>query len=398
MYPAIGASAANTQVSLVTNHYDTSGTVTGFSQSTQTFQNGVSSTPVLSVAYYTSYDSHNNPIAGYIVGANSLTPTTIIQTYTYDANGKRTQRVRTYYDSNNTVTQIQTTNYDVNNRNAYTSEIRVRGTVTTTTTFTYSPYDPNGFPSIASTVTNQVDSSNANNNGTWTGNAMFEYEPYFPTAVTSNGPLINATVLTFPVGSPLGWTSQVQVYTNNTQSIPVTDATVTVNGVALTYDAGNQQYTGSPVIALGGNVVLSVTTGGKTYTAQGKQYTAYPAISSPSPGATWSTANLNTISWSGGSPTAGAAYIVGLLDGTGQIAYPIPSGNGGGPAEVSVATTSFAIPAGSGITPGSYTALVGIGTPGLGNEAVGTGIQVPGAATGSGLWIGAINGSPVTMQ
>ena len=405
--PVIGSAAAYTQTGMLEILYDTTGKSTGW---IQTSQNGQLSSNALNpinthVAYFTNHDTHNNPLSGYIVNFKSngtMYPTAnFIQSYTYNANGKKTQRVRTVYDSaTNNIIQTETTNYDVNHHGATTSQITVDGTVTTTTTYTYSPFDPNGFPAIATTATTRVDSSTSSTTN-YTGSELFEHTQFIPTTASGTAPYINATILSFPgTGtSPMGWTSQVQVYSDSNRQTPVTNATVTVNGTPLSYDAARTNYTGSPVIPLGAKVTLNITIGSTTYTATGTQYASFPTITAPTSGTTWNRANSNNITWTGGAPTAGAGYIAGLLNtATGNFGYPIPTGNGGGPADVAITTTSLTIPANSGIAAGSYLAIVGIGTPGLGSEPSGTGILIPGSSTGSGLWIGAVTGNTVTVH
>ncbi len=391
--------AAGTQTNSLILYHDTSGKTSGFSQTTQ---NGPSGAPVMSMTYYTNYDTQGSPLTGINVKNDSLTPYKFIESNSYDTAGKRTQRVRTVYDNSNALVQIQTRNHDVNHNGAITSEITVAGSVTTTVIYSYGAYDPNGYPSLATTSTTKVDSSSGTTTN-WNGYALFEYEQFIPTSSgsSSGAPLINATILSFPGPSTIGWTSQIQIYTDNTQQTPVTTAavTVTANGTptTLSYDAAKQQYTGSSLIPLGSSITLSVTIGGTTYTTAATQYSTYPTITTPSAGASWNAATANDITWSGGTPTANAEYVVGILGGNGQFVFPVPPPSGGGPAEVATTTTSYTVSANS-VAHGSYQAIVGIGTPGLGSGNSGSGILIPGTASGSGLWVGAVTANAVTFQ
>ena len=169
--PAIGTTAAYTQTNIQQIHYDSTGRATGFSMTTQ---NGAS-TPLAYVAYYTTYDTNNNASSGYQTVTNNLAQLNFDQTYTLDSNGKKLQRVRTYYDKNGIVS-VQTINYDPSHQEALTSLTLENATTTTTTTYTYTAYDTNGFPGVATTSTNQLNKS-TNVTTNWTGYSIFEYAP-----------------------------------------------------------------------------------------------------------------------------------------------------------------------------------------------------------------------------
>ncbi len=210
-------------------------------------------------------------------------------------------------------------------------------------------------------------------------------------------PYILATVLSLADdGKNLGWLQEVDVYTDSTQTMPITDAAVTINGNTLAFDTAQNRYTGTAAIAAGAAVNLSVTIGGTTFTATGTQYTTFPIITAPAPAATWQAARANTITWTAGAPTAGAMYLLGLIDSTGQIVYPAVADVGGGPLEVSTSSTSYAIPANS-VPAGNYQVLMGIGAAGISNNT--DGIPIANTAVGSGLWIGALATLvPITIQ
>src|SRR5205823_1933685 len=220
--------------------------------------------------------------------------------------------------------------------------------------------------------------------------------------VTAAAPTSRAIVLSTTEGlvPHFGFLEQVDVCSKNTCNTRVADATVTVNGGApLSYNAGNQQYQGTQVVSAGATVSLSVTVGSNTYTASGTQFASFPIISAPTSGATWQGTSANTISWTGGAPTTGASYVVGVLDNTGRTLYPAPPpGNeGGGPLELPIGTTSNTVPANT-LAAGSDQVLVGIGTTGIVNEQSG-GIAIPNAGSGSGLWLGGFGPLvPITVQ
>jgi hypothetical protein len=211
-------------------------------------------------------------------------------------------------------------------------------------------------------------------------------------AVTSE-PYITAAVLSLAGGSnPLGWLQQIQVYTDSLSYTPITTATVTVNGSPLSYTAANQSYDGNVVIDAGATINLSVTVGGTTYAASGTQYTTFPSVTAPASGSTWQGVNANTVTWTAGAPTAGATYVVGLMNSTGNFIYP-----GKNPVNVLTSSISYTVPANS-LAAGSYKLLVGIGTQGIGGENTG-GISIPNTAAGSGLWIGGITAFvPITVK
>lgn len=213
-----------------------------------------------------------------------------------------------------------------------------------------------------------------NANGESTESAQMSATP-----APTTGPSIYASA-----GSYQGGTSPVPlttVYLDDCtfSGMTLTTAVVTVNGVSLPYNASNGDYEGNVVIPLGGAANVSVTVNGNTYAASGTQYTAYPTINAPASGATWDHTIAHTLSWSGGTPTAGASYAYGISDSaTSNLVYPAWPNFGAVP----VSTPSVTIPANS-LTTGSRYALVAIGTGGAG-------IPIPNACPGSGLYMYAV--------
>ncbi len=202
-------------------------------------------------------------------------------------------------------------------------------------------------------------------------------------------PYILAGVISFPTGSvPPGFVSpasnslaSVQVL-NSTSNAPITNASASVNGVALVYNAANQDYEAEMTVAPGGSIAVNVMVNGTTYTVSGTQFTAYPTISSPSTNATWSSATANLVAWSGVAPTPNSLYELGILDTSGQLVWP----SGNNIESLPTTTTSYSINAGS-LTAGSRFLIVGLATF----------VAIPNAAANSGIVIGGFNYDAFTV-
>jgi hypothetical protein len=211
---------------------------------------------------------------------------------------------------------------------------------------------------------------------------------------TSGTPFIAAELDSFPTGSvppglaPSGFNSMASVYVMDDNSgDPITNAIVSMNGVTLTYNAANQDYEGNLVVATGRNVALSVIVGGNNYTTSISQFTSYPTISAPVSGVSWTSSNVNTVSWAGGASTTNAVYTIGVLDAadpSGNLIWPLDNFV----KSVPISSTSYAIPA-FNITAGNRLLIVGISTDAP--------IPIPNAAPGSGLWVGGYNYVPITV-
>ena len=200
-----------------------------------------------------------------------------------------------------------------------------------------------------------------------------------------DAPYVEVMVLSVADGgaSPFGFLQQARVCTDSSCATVVDDASVTVNGSALEYDAEHERYEGSVSVALGATVTAEIAVDGATYIASGTQFTTVPAVSAPTSGAAWDTATAHDISWTGGTPIAGAAYLVGVLDAGGAFAFPAGAQ---GPARVATGTTAATIPAGA-LAAGNHQVVVGIGS--ARDVAPASGIAFPGAASGSAMWFGA---------
>ena len=213
------------------------------------------------------------------------------------------------------------------------------------------------------------------------------------TATALTEPFIIAGVLSLASGSnPFNWLQQIYIYTDSTQTTPITNASVTINGTTLVYSPEAEAYNGNVIIAPGATVNLVVTIGNTICTATGTQFTTFPSITAPTSGATWQAADTNTINWTAGAPTTDASYFVEILDLPGvHTAWPTSNNIG-----ISTSLTSCSVPANSLQSGGTYEVRVGIGTAGIGDFT--EGIPVTNAATGSGLWIGSEAFVTITVQ
>jgi fibronectin type 3 domain-containing protein len=212
-------------------------------------------------------------------------------------------------------------------------------------------------------------------------------------AMPSVTPFIRATVLSLTGGAnPFGWLQEVSVCTDSTCNAAIRDALVTINENILTYNAAKGLYQGNVVINPGAMINLRVTLAlvGNTYISSATQFVTSASTITPVLAPLWLHANANTMSWVTSASTAGGTYIVGIMDNSGTIVYPSPAALvRNGVFEVPTNATTFTIPANS-LTTGSYQVFTGIAMPGISMNASGTGISIPGALPGSGLWVGRV--------
>jgi hypothetical protein len=159
----------------------------------------------------------------------------------------------------------------------------------------------------------------------------------------------------------------------------ISDATVTLNGIDLTYNAATHNYEGNVPIDPGANVTLNVLAGGNTYTASGTQIDYYPGINSPYPKPSESITYLTTdqdvaVTWFSASKTTSSVYYLGVLDASSPNGSMVwPSDN---TFHQESSATSYTIPANS-LTLGARLLVVGLGTP----------VSIQNAASGSSLII-----------
>jgi outer membrane protein assembly factor BamB/uncharacterized protein YjdB len=202
-------------------------------------------------------------------------------------------------------------------------------------------------------------------------------------------PYILAAVLSFPTTNvpagfvPVGFNSDVSVTVlDSTTGAPITNASVSVNGVPLAYFPASQGYAGGISVNPGSSIALSVTVGSTTYTAAATQFTSYPTITSPLTDATWVSLESNLAAWSGVAPTTTSLYALGVFDTNGQLIWPA-----GDSVEILPATTTSYT-----FFPGSLTAgnrLLIVGLMDL--------VDIPNAYPDSGLIIGGFNYVPITV-
>src|SRR5438132_7001296 len=121
--------------------------------------------------------------------------------------------------------------------------------------------------------------------------------------------LIGASV----VGSGDGRASAAVAVGNADTRAYIGTASVTINGVPITYHSSTQLYTGDLDVQLGEPVKLAVNAG-RAVSASVDQFTQLPGITAPAPSAQVGYDCVNLISWSPGAPTADATYVLGLLN------------------------------------------------------------------------------------
>lgn len=207
---------------------------------------------------------------------------------------------------------------------------------------------------------------------------------------TAGQPTIEATAISFPnnalppglLGTGFNTVASVTVQ-NQAGTAPISTATVTLNGVALSYSASDQDYGAQLALNPGAPVNLSVTVGGVNYTATLNQFDTYPSIIAPAANTTWFSQASNLINWSGTSPRSTARFTLGLFDSIGNIVWPS--------ADTMLTLTtdqhSYTINA-NVLSAGSRLLFVGIVDV----------ASIAGATPGSGLAIGGFNFAPLTVS
>jgi hypothetical protein len=205
--------------------------------------------------------------------------------------------------------------------------------------------------------------------------------------------LLNATgspgsLLYRPLGPVAGNQSEQVVTICNDEfcRLPISDATVLLNGLRLLWNPANQEYEGNQPVAPGAPVDLQVTSGGSLYGVSTTQFTQFPTLLIPAAGMTWDAGVANTMTWSPGASASGAINFVWISDSTtNKVVYP----TGAKAVELPLTSTSYTIPPNWTVKPGNYNVGVGIGTPGIGNGGA-PGLPISNAAPGSGLTVGGV--------
>jgi outer membrane protein assembly factor BamB len=206
--------------------------------------------------------------------------------------------------------------------------------------------------------------------------------------VSTAPPTIMASLVAFPAnGVPPGAISAGRnavavVQITDAAGSPVTSASVSANGVALSYSATNAQFEAELTVSPGELVTFQVNVNGRGYSAAMTNFSVYPTITAPVANVTWSTSADNLISWTGTAPNNSAQYLVGVLDTSGNVLWP----SGGTFEPVPTNTTSTTVYANS-LTAGSQLVLVGIGDV----------VDFSGAASGSQAVYADFTYSPITV-
>lgn len=206
---------------------------------------------------------------------------------------------------------------------------------------------------------------------------------------SSAAPYILASVLSFPATDvpaglmPAGFNGEASVTVQDSSTgDPITNASVSVNGVPLAYNPATQDYEGGISVNAADNIALSVTVGATTYTSSATQFSSYPEITSPLTGATWVSVESNLAAWSGVAPTTSSLYALGVFDTNGDLIWPF-----GGSVEILPTTTTSYTIAPWSLTTGDRLLIVGLMDL----------VDIPNADPDSGLIIGGFNYVPITV-
>lgn len=138
-------------------------------------------------------------------------------------------------------------------------------------------------------------------------------------------PKIRALVMSFPSDGTSGGgtpnSSVGVVVENEAGTDPIPTASVTLNGVPLTYAPTHADYAAQLNLDPGAAVNLSVTVGGVAYTASAERLSAFPTVLEPDAGTTWSSPVTNVIRWLG-APNYDGHYALSVTDANGKIIWP----------------------------------------------------------------------------
>lgn len=185
------------------------------------------------------------------------------------------------------------------------------------------------------------------------------------TAAVTTGVFISAGVTMSSTGSG----AVANVNNNSHTGTSISNATVTINSMPLTYDAALKIYRGTVAPDNAGNFNLSVTANGTTYTATESAFTSFPAPTLPAP---FNTAAANTVSWTPPGGATGNVFYNFVIYGTSGTPLPTVYNPG------SVTATSITIPANTTSAGTSYIAML------LGTRL---GAQIANAVAGSNFSI-----------
>lgn len=197
-------------------------------------------------------------------------------------------------------------------------------------------------------------------------------------------PTILGMLFSFPAGAaPAGLPNALIYVADGSTGAAITNASVTVNGVALNYNNSptHLEYEGAVSINPGDAITMVVTVNGQTYTVNATQPTGYPTLSMPTSGAVWGTLSTNDVSWAGGTPLDNMYYLLGALDANDPA--------GGSPyfQALALSANNYSIPAAS-LSAGDKDLIIGITTA----------VPIASAAANSGLIVGGFRYVPVTVN
>lgn len=124
------------------------------------------------------------------------------------------------------------------------------------------------------------------------------------TTIAGGAPAIIADIYTGSFPSSVQLVGNAQISVQDAAHFDITNATVTLNGTTLSYEAAIGYYAGSVTIAAGAAINLSVTFGGTTYTGSATNFTTYPDVTTLPGGGSFSASQPQDISWSASNPSA----------------------------------------------------------------------------------------------
>ncbi len=203
------------------------------------------------------------------------------------------------------------------------------------------------------------------------------------TTPTPAPPTIQGMLFSFPAGAAPAGLPNALAYVADSSGNAITNASVTVNGVALNYNSSptHLEYEGAVSINPGDAITMVVTVNGRAYTVNATQPTSYPTLSAPTPGAVWGALSSNLVSWAGGAPLSNTYYLLGALDANDPA--------GGTPyfQTIPLAANNYSILAGS-LTAGNKDLIMGITTV----------VPIADAGGNSGLIVGGFNYVPITVN
>lgn len=137
---------------------------------------------------------------------------------------------------------------------------------------------------------------------------------------TTGGVFIAGNVIaSAPALGAVNYNAAITVKNTNALGLPITNATVTINGTALTLEPLMKIYMGAVTPDGAGKFNLSVTANGTSYTASDAAITTLPVVTIPAP---FIASAANTVSWT--TPTGAPAsmkYDFSLRNVTGVVVF-----------------------------------------------------------------------------